>query len=158
MHDFLSLNPAFPPPSRPITPSTQGFRAQLHSLIQAHGLTQKQLADGLGVCQATIHKWLNGSMPSGLHLTRLASFFERHPADLIEDHPSAQLHGFPERLRKLMISRRLTQVVLATKLGVAQSRVSHWLNGKALPQPRSARALADALQVNVTWLLQGTAA
>jgi len=49
----------------------------------------------------------------------------------------------------------LTQAAVAIRLGVSQGTVSAWVNG-AIPQPRTARALADTLGVTTEWLLYGT--
>lgn len=70
-------------------------------------------------------------------------------------HPSPRQQTFAHRLRELMSTHSLTQIELASLIGLSQSRVSDWLNSKALPQPRSMRALATALRVDATWLLTG---
>ena len=64
--------------------------------------------------------------------------------------------GFSHRLKEMMEERGLTQMQLATMTGVAQSRVSQWRNADAMPQPRVARSLADALGVMHEWLVNGT--
>lgn len=70
--------------------------------------------------------------------------------------PSVARDSFATRLREVMEEKGLTQMQLAASIGVAQSRVSEWRAGKAMPQRRVAELLADQLQVNLEWLLAGT--
>lgn len=50
---------------------------------------------------------------------------------------------FPENLRKLRKSARLTQAMLADKLGVDQRTVSAWENGIAQPNFETLAAICD---------------
>jgi transcriptional regulator with XRE-family HTH domain len=60
--------------------------------------------------------------------------------------------GFAGRLMDLMEGTGVTQAQVANRLGVSQGTVSAWVNG-AVPQPRTARALADSFGVTPEWLL-----
>ena len=50
---------------------------------------------------------------------------------------------FPENLRKLRKSARLTQAMLADKLGVDQRTVSAWENGIAQPNFETLAAICE---------------
>jgi len=62
---------------------------------------------------------------------------------------------FSDRLSDEMKDAGLTQTALATRCGVAQSRVSAWLKGESRPQPRTLEAIANSLGVRAEWLLTG---
>lgn len=64
--------------------------------------------------------------------------------------------AFAARLREVMEDRGMTQMQLANLVGVAQSRISEWRAGKAMPQRRVGEALAEHLYLNVEWLIEGT--
>lgn len=52
-------------------------------------------------------------------------------------------------LRKLMKERGLNQLQLSELLGVRQSQVSNWLNGRSLPGYNSLRMLSLKLDVKL---------
>jgi transcriptional regulator with XRE-family HTH domain len=51
------------------------FAERLAELMAAHGLTQKQLGTAIDVAQASVFKWLNGTLPRSGELCRLAKHF-----------------------------------------------------------------------------------
>lgn len=59
------------------------FSQHLEALIRQRGITQKQLAADMDVSQATVFKWLNGTMPGGEKLNRLAAYFGLNPDYLL---------------------------------------------------------------------------
>lgn len=61
---------------------------------------------------------------------------------------------FNKILKNLMSSRGLNQLQLAEILGVRQSQISNWLNGKSLPGYYSLKLLCEKLKVNANDLLQ----
>lgn len=64
----------------------------LRRIVERHrdrGLTQKGIADALGVSEQTVWAWCKGSTPGGSNLVRLAEYLRAwepklQPADLLE--------------------------------------------------------------------------
>ena len=61
---------------------------------------------------------------------------------------------FDKILKNLMKSRSLNQLQLAELLGVRQSQISNWINGKSLPGYYSLKLLCEKLKVSADTLLQ----
>ena len=59
------------------------------------------------------------------------------------------VNGFGERLRGLIKNGGLTQVTFAEKIGVRQSQVSGWIQGRHGPTLATLRRIRDAL--GCTW-------
>lgn len=60
---------------------------------------------------------------------------------------------FPERLSYLMKIEKLSQSELARKIGISQSAICNWLNGKKEPSIESLWKLADYFDVTVDYLI-----
>jgi len=60
---------------------------------------------------------------------------------------------FDKILRDLMKERGLNQLKLSEILGVRQSQISNWLNGKSLPGYFSIKLLCEKLKVSADALL-----
>ena len=81
------------------------FATHLDSLIKARGITQKKLAADIGASEASVVKWLKGSMPLGENLNKLASYFSLHPDYLLN----------PSRYRNYIAAAdRETEAMLGT--------------------------------------------
>lgn len=59
------------------------------------------------------------------------------------------MDSFPNQLRKLMTSKGWNQVKAASELGLTQSQVSDYLNGKSEPYLSTAIAVAKKLGVSL---------
>lgn len=55
------------------------FATHLASLLKTRGLTQKKFAREIEASEASVVKWLNGSVPLGPKLNRIAEYFGLHP-------------------------------------------------------------------------------
>ncbi|MCL2755537.1 MAG: helix-turn-helix domain-containing protein [Firmicutes bacterium] len=62
--------------------------------------------------------------------------------------------NFNKILAKLMEQNKINQLQLAALLGVRQSQVSNWLNGKSLPGYYSIRMICTKLNVSADTLLE----
>ena len=60
---------------------------------------------------------------------------------------------FQKILKDLMKQRELNQLQLAEVLGIRQSQISNWLNGKSLPGYYSIKLLCEKLKVSADTLL-----
>jgi len=62
--------------------------------------------------------------------------------------------GFSKILGNIMKEQNLNQLALAGMLGIRQSQVSNWLNGKSLPGYFSLKLLCEKLGVSADFLLE----
>jgi transcriptional regulator with XRE-family HTH domain len=69
---------------------------------------------------------------------------------------STAAERFGWNLRIARHRARLRQQDLADRMGVYQSGISGWERGKAMPNDRSVRRLADTLGIEPSDLLRGT--
>ena len=58
-----------------------------------------------------------------------------------------------ERLRYLMAAENITQYALSKKVGISQSTICNWLNGKKEPCIESLWKIADYFDVTVDYLI-----
>ena len=63
------------------------------------------------------------------------------------------LMDFVEILKDIMIDFNLNQTELANKIGIKQSQVSEWLNGKSKPGYDNIKAICLALDISADRLL-----
>ena len=61
--------------------------------------------------------------------------------------------SFDEILREFLIIRNLTQTAFANSIGVKQSQVSEWINGKAKPGYDTLRRIALAYNISADYFL-----
>lgn len=60
---------------------------------------------------------------------------------------------FPSRLRRAMKAKGMKQIELSKLAGVGESTLSHYLSGKRHATDRNMYALAQALNVDIRWLM-----
>ncbi len=60
---------------------------------------------------------------------------------------------FAQRLKELRKEHGLSQVALASQLGISQQAVGKWENARSTPDPATLNRLADIFQVTVDFLL-----
>ncbi|MGN0556289.1 MAG: helix-turn-helix domain-containing protein [Acutalibacteraceae bacterium] len=60
---------------------------------------------------------------------------------------------FSERLKKLRISRSLSQAELADMLGISQQTVAKWENSSTSPKPATLKRLTEIFDVTSDYLL-----
>lgn len=61
--------------------------------------------------------------------------------------------SFEEILQEFLLYNNLTQTAFAQKIGVKQSQVSEWLNGKAKPGYDTLKRMALAFNVSADYFL-----
>jgi len=59
------------------------FSLGLKTLLKERGITQTVLAENMGVTQATVSRWFNGSIPGGDKLTALSKVLAVSPEQLL---------------------------------------------------------------------------
>ena len=62
--------------------------------------------------------------------------------------------NFPTILKDLMKKNKLNQLQIAVILGIRQSQVSNWLNGKSLPGYYSIRMILKKFKITAEELLE----
>lgn len=67
-----------------------------------------------------------------------------------EDNPMAL---FDERLRAVLKEKKMSQTDLCRKAGIPKSAMSQYVSGKFIPRHNRVAAMAEALEVEVAWLL-----
>ena len=95
---------------------------KINSLRQEKNLTLKELADILGVSEATVSRWENGkSEIRGKNLKKLSDFFDVSESYLLGyiERPS-----LPNRLRELRKEKKISIEQLSTKVGIDESRIA----------------------------------
>ncbi|MFR5833933.1 MAG: helix-turn-helix domain-containing protein [Acutalibacteraceae bacterium] len=60
---------------------------------------------------------------------------------------------YTERIKNLMNEERISQAELARSVGISQSAVCNWLNGKKEPSIDSLWRLADFFDVSVDYII-----
>ena len=61
--------------------------------------------------------------------------------------------AFPEKLKYLRTSMRLTKKDFAKKIGVSQSSVNYWEKGERIPSIEAAAKIADFFDITIESLL-----
>ena len=94
---------------------------KINSLRQEKSLTLKELADILGVSEATVSRWENGKSDiRGKNLKKLSDFFDVSESYLLGyiERPS-----LPNRLRELRKEKKISIEQLSTKVGIDEGRI-----------------------------------
>lgn len=94
---------------------------KINSLRQEKDLTLKELADILGVSEATVSRWENGKSDiRGKNLKKLSDFFDVSESYLLGyiERPS-----LPNRLRELRKEKKISIEQLSTKVGIDEGRI-----------------------------------
>jgi ribosome-binding protein aMBF1 (putative translation factor) len=84
----------------------------------------------------------------------LQAEFDAEQAAALVDEQQLRQQTFGRRLAARRAARAMTQRQLAAEMGVSQSAINTWENGRALPRWPQIRQLASLLGVNPHWLLQ----
>lgn len=111
---------------------------RLKALRKKHKMTQKQLAQALGIDNSSICKYETGDvLPSNDVLIKMAELFnvstdyilDRSGVPVPDEPPST----FSERLKALRQREGLSQAELAKHLNMSQQGVAQWETGKSEP-------------------------
>lgn len=65
-------------------PSYSKFAVALRAEMVSRGHTQDQVADELGVCRATVNRWVNGHRYPYAFLDTVSSYLRISPTRLVE--------------------------------------------------------------------------
>ncbi|GEM_PF-4339247 len=121
---------------------------ELQQLRINAGMSQKALAELLGVNVASICRWESGSrIPKRDKLEKLATLFHHSIAGV--SAPAAFSGTLGNRLRELRTKSGLTLEQVSEQLGVTSGTIFQWENDDHLPRPDNLKKLADLYQETI---------
>ncbi|MCL2478136.1 MAG: helix-turn-helix transcriptional regulator [Treponema sp.] len=65
-------------------------------------------------------------------------------------------HPFWDRVKKVLRTRKLSQIQFAASIGVNYSTLKYWICYGYLPELETAFSMADLLDVSIYYLVRGT--
>ncbi|QDK70744.1 helix-turn-helix domain-containing protein [Lactococcus protaetiae] len=143
------------------------FTYILKKLRNEKNLTQKQIAEDLGISQPNYQQWESGKRsPSGETLERLADYFQVSTDYLLGRTKEKEIFrgklpklqmaeeaAFIERLKRLRKERNLRQVDIADKLGINQVAYGRIELGIVKPKVKHLRVLSEFYNISIDDLL-----
>ena len=130
------------------------FAEQLKTLRKINGLTQKELAENVGVQQGAINKWESKQTEPNIEkLVKLADYFDVSLDYLMGGKMKNITEEFSLCLKKIRMKRKLSQKQIAEELKISQQQYSNWEGGIITPNAETLVRLADYFDVSVDYLL-----
>ena len=130
------------------------FAEQLKTLRKKNSLTQKELAEKVGVKQNSYANWENGKREPNIEmLVRIADYFDVSLDYLLGGKMKNITEEFSLCLKKLRMKRKLSQKQIAEELKISQQQYSKWEGGIITPNAETLVRLADYFDVSVDYLL-----
>ena len=127
---------------------------RLKELRKAKKLTQKELAEEIGISKRTLAYWENGeSQIKPEKAEKLANFFGVSIVHLLGYEDNDFEKANQNRLKELRKEKKDTQAELANLMGVNVKTISRWEKGEFEIKPAQAKMLADYFGVSETYLL-----
>lgn len=113
------------------------FGERLHDIIFDRNMTVPEVAKSIGVPKSTIYRYSSGKfLPSLYHAIALAQHFNctlDYLFGIEEENHSVtftQQSSFPERLKELMASRKISVLGLANNTKIDSRNIYYWLKGR----------------------------
>ena len=123
------------------------------------GMSQTSLAHAVGCNIHSVHKWENGVNPPSLRiLPKLAKALHVTEMELLypsdDEYPESKLNEkVVQEIKRLRLSRKITQEEFAEKVGVTWSTVARWETGEVAPAIKYLPKFAEILGVSEQDLL-----
>ena len=129
------------------------------------GMSRKELAHAVGCGYFAIYSWENGTkLPSTRMLPKLASAFNVtetdlfHPSDNVDvevpmNKPGKLNRKVVQEIKRLRLSKEITQEEFAEKVGVTWVTVARWETGEVAPAIKYLPKFAEILGVSEQELL-----
>ena len=127
------------------------------------GMSCKELAHAVGCGYVAIYSWENGAnLPSARMIPKLAMALNVtetdlfHPSDSVEvpmNKPGKLDRRVVQEIKRLRLSREITQEEFAEKVGVTWSTVARWETGEVAPAIKYLPKFAEILGVSEQDLL-----
>lgn len=116
-------------------------------------ITQKQLAEKLGVLDIVLQSWEYGKQkPNGNNLTKLMQELDLSESDMLEiiDDSDNHILSFDgKKLSALRQNKGLSQRQLAKKMNVHFQTVNRWENNVSIPTFNNQNRLANILDCSI---------
>lgn len=149
------------------------FSDRLFRLRKEKNLSQAALAEKMGMSARIIQYYEDGGRePTMNSLMKLADIFDvtidyicgydnlkkEETVDVkkeknMKEKPKMNL--FAERVKKVMAEREMRAVDLCRATDISKSMMSRYLSGRFLPKQENTMKIAEALHVEVSWLISG---
>ena len=127
---------------------------QIRAMRQIRGLTQKELAEKLGISAVGVAQWENGlRCPKIETLKRIADALEMPVGSFLPSMGIAE--NFGSRVREARKKQQLSMAQLGLKMGISGSLVGRYERNEENPKPDTIRRFSDALGVDAKWLEKG---
>jgi transcriptional regulator with XRE-family HTH domain len=134
------------------------FGASLRKARRRRGLSQKALAQMLGIHTPQVSRWENHTdKPRRTTVVRLAEALDIDPKDLagVDDMGIATAGTLGQRMKFLRTNRGWTLRDVANRLGVSHVTVTQWENSVCNPKVGKLREIATLFEVSTDTLLLG---
>lgn len=127
---------------------------QIRAMRQIRGLTQKELAEKLGISAVGVAQWENGlRCPKIETLKRIADALEMPIGSFLPSMGFGESIG--NRIKTVRENSKMTQAALAKKMDVTPQTVSQYERNEIVPKPVTIKKFAEALGTDAHWLETG---
>ena len=139
------------------------FATILKCLLAKKGITQGDMALGLGLSQTTVSSYINGKhKPSKKTLLKIAEYFEVSPdvffenADEYTPYLNMAVRRFSATLYGLIKGRNMSCEQVAKEIGISRQTISNYINGRQMPTSAYAKRIADYFGVSIDSLINNS--
>lgn len=140
------------------------LKDRIHAVMDELGIkTNQELGKFLGVSKTLVGQWINGDTGLGkkplLAFEKKTNFSSRWLVDgtgsKYREPQEARFSAFASRLQHAITEKQIELSDLAKKSCVSENKIKEYLSGEYRPQVEDSENLANALEVEVTWLRFG---
>lgn len=148
------------------------FSKQLVYYMYSKNISQKALAETIGVSESSVSQWVKGAkVPRADKIDKICDVLGCKRSDLVDEPTEnkysinnsndlssgmSQTELFARNLRIYLSYNNLKQSDLCKKFGVSSAAVSDWCNAKKMPQTKKLADIAEYLSVQVNDLFSDT--
>lgn len=125
----------------------------LKELRMQNNLTQKDLAEKLGIAQNTVSQWENGTRSINTETAKVIADLFNVSIDTLCNNGSDFDGNVMVRLKELRKEKGLSQKELADIFSVSQGTIANWENGRRIMDIETAKSISDFFGVTIDYLL-----
>ena len=118
---------------------------QLEELLKAKKMSRYKLSKLTGIRQTTLQSYKDGAEPSFKNMIKIADAL-----DVSLDYFRKRDDQMKPTLKLLRVNKGFNQNELGEKIGVSQTTISAWEQGKSKPSARNIYKLAEIYAVEPT--------